>query len=464
MKESEVQEQFAKAIMHIGRKEYEPALRILDLVLLENSNFVPGWNERAALLAQLNAQFDAVVNYTMALNLNDKEGGIYVNRGVSLMALNQMDKAIGDFQKGLELNPAMPEAYNNTGIALRRMGLTEPAIKQFRKAIDYRHDYADAHLGLGMCLLELQQWDEGWKEFEWRWKCGQMVQHPMPYPVWHGEHSNGDALLICGEQGFGDVLHFARYAQVAKEQFGGEIYAEVRLPVARLMQGVQGVDRVIVLGEKRPEGIGYYINMVSLASAVGTEKGFMGPYLKADPHLVDYWAKLFAKIPEGVRVGLCWAGLNRTDQLVASAIDGRRSLHLSQFAPLAAIRGISWVSIQLGEPATQIKSPPTGMVIVDVSKELDDFYDTAAMIENLDLVITVDTSVVHLAAGLGKPTWMLGRFDGCWRWFGDRADSPWYPTLRQYRQPKDGDWESVLDAVTRDLQRFVANKRKLQAA
>jgi hypothetical protein len=155
--------------------------------------------------------------------------------------------------------------------------------------------------------------------------------------------------------------------------------------------------------------------------------------------------------------------MNRIEQPVASAIDARRSLVLAQFAPLAQVKGVTWYSLQLGEPALQIKNPPVGMPIVDVTRDFDDFHHTAGCIDNLDLVITVDTAMVHLAASMGKPTWMLSRFDGCWRWFGDQARSPWYPSLRQYRQPEEGNWEPVIDAITRDLQRFVVAKRK-QAA
>src|SRR5215831_8621294 len=240
MKEQEVQELFAKAITHKNRKEYEPALRLFDQLLLDNPNFVPGWNERASLLADVNAHFDAVVNYLMALQLSPEEAGLYTNRGVSFMSLSQFYKAEADFKKSLELNPVLPETHNNLGIMKRRVGLIEEAIEYYRKAIELKPDYADAHLGLAMSLLETQQFEEGWKEFEWRWLCGQMVRRPVPYPQWQGERCTDKGLLLLGEQGYGDILQFWRYAKFAKEQFGGKVYIEVRPVMARLMQGIEG--------------------------------------------------------------------------------------------------------------------------------------------------------------------------------------------------------------------------------
>ena len=463
MNQQELQDLFAKAIGHRSRNENDAALRAFDRLLLAEPNFTPGWNERAALLAKLNCHFDALLCYLMALQLNPEEAGIYTNRGVSFMGLLELEKAEADFKKSVELNPSLPENYNNLGIAKRRIGHVEEAIDYYRKAIEMKPDYADAHLGLAMSLLETQQFEEGWKEFEWRWDCGQMPRRQVPYPQWRGERLIDGGLLLLAEQGLGDVLQFCRYAKFAKERFGGKVYLECRPVLARLMQGIEGIDEVISMGMKLPGNIAYQIPLCSLPAVVGTEKGFMGPYIDADPDVSAHWAQLLRKTPAGVRVGLVWAGMNRIEQPVASAIDARRSLVLAQFAPLAQVKGVTWYSLQLGEPALQIKNPPIGMPIVDVTRDFDDFHHTAGCIDNLDLVITVDTAMVHLAASMGKPTWMLSRFDGCWRWFGDQARSPWYPSLRQYRQPEEGNWEPVIDAITRDLQRFVVAKRK-QAA
>jgi len=463
MNHQQIQELFSKAIAHRSRNENDQALRLFDSILIDEPSFTPGWNERAALLAKLNCHFDAILCYIMALQNNPEEAGLYTNRGVSFMAMCQFGRAEADFKKAAELNPSLPEIYNNLGILNRRIGHVEESIEHYRKAIVLRDDYADAHLGLAMSLLELQQFEEGWKEFEWRWECGQMPRRQVPYPQWQGERCPDKGLLLLGEQGLGDVIQFCRYAKFAKEKFGGKVYIEVRPVLARLMQGIEGIDEVVSMGMKLPSNIAYQIPLCSLPALVGTEKGFMGPYIDVDQHVSSHWRQLLQKIPSGVRVGLVWAGMNRVEQPVASAIDERRSLLLRQFAPLADVKGVTWVSLQLGEPAQQIKNPPSGMPIVDVTRDFDDLAHTAGCVDNLDLVITVDTAMVHLAAGMGKPTWMLGRFDGCWRWFGDQARSPWYPSLRQYRQPKEGDWESVIDAITRDLQRFVVAKRK-QAA
>jgi hypothetical protein len=178
------------------------------------------------------------------------------------------------------------------------------------------------------------------------------------------------------------------------------------------------------------------------------------PYLAADPTAAAAWRERLAALP-GLRVGLCWAGNPRPDQPSAYATDRRRSIPLARYAPLAQVAGAHFVSLQKGNPATQTATPPAGLRIHDWTHELTDFADTAALIEALDLVITVDTSVAHLAGALGKKVWILNRFDSCWRWLTERNDSPWYPTARLFRQPQPGDWDSVIREVVAALRDMV---------
>jgi len=170
------------------------------------------------------------------------------------------------------------------------------------------------------------------------------------------------------------------------------------------------------------------------------------PYLHAEPHRIDYWRRKLGTA-NGLRVGLVWAGSSREHNPQARAIDRRRSLSLSELAPLAAVGGIELFSLQKGAPAAQAAEPPAGMKLVDHTGAINDFSDTAALIANLDLVVSVDTSVAHLAGALGKPVWILSRFDGCWRWLLEREDSPWYPTARLFRQRQAGNWEPVIERV-----------------
>ena len=242
---------------------------------------------------------------------------------------------------------------------------------------------------------------------------------------------------------------------------------EVVQPLVRLLKGVDGVDGIVTLGEKPPSGIKACIAMLSVPRVVGTTIDSIPsnvPYLPYDKYRAGLWTDRLKALPDGLLVGLCWAGMNRDQDANASAIDGRRSMRLEQFAPLAALKGISWVSLQLGPPREQIRQHPPGMTIGDWGDDLYDFYDTAALVQCLDLVITVDTSVVHLAGGLGKPTWMLSRYDACWRWLMDRDDSPWYPTMRIFTQKQPYDWDGCIERMIMPLQALANQRRQRSAA
>jgi len=221
-----------------------------------------------------------------------------------------------------------------------------------------------------------------------------------------------------------------------------------------------------VFGEQVPQ-VDYGCPMMTAPRILGTTLENVPadvPYVHADKNRQALFEKEYAKLPfRGFRVGVCWGGHNRTGNPGASAIDRRRSTTLASFAPLAQVPGISWVSLQKGEPEGQVTRPPPGMTILHCMDDCDDFYDTAALMSTLDLVISVDTSVIHLSGALGIPTWMLGRYDGCWRWMGARMDSPWYPSLTHYRQPSPGDWDSVMHTVANDLRKLVQS-RKIRAA
>lgn len=454
---------FIKGLIKRGRTE--EALNGLDRILLSNPEYSPAWEERAGLLDKLGAYFDAVVNYDKAIALRPKDGGLYNNRASAYMSMSEYQLALRDFNKALEYIPQQGEVHSNIGSVYRRLGDEDTAIPHFRKAIELKPDYPDAHLGLSLSLLSKMEFDEGWREFEWRWKHDSMVPRGLKLPVWAGERASNpdDALLLCAEQGHGDALQFMRYARFVKEMWGGKLYIECKLPMARLAQRQQGVDKVLIPGEIMPSEVVTHICMLSVPPIVGTEKGFIGPYIKPDPSLIVYFAEEIKALPPGFRIGVCWAGMSREHHEIARQIDMRRSMTLDHFGLLARINGIVWVSLQKGPPAAQVKRPPPGMFIIDTTEKLDDFLDTAALIANCDLVISVDTAVVHVAAAMGKPTWLLSRFDGCWRWFGDRPDSPWYPTLKQYRQKVDMDWTHPIDAMARDLQRVVVEARRDEA-
>lgn len=437
------------------------ALNRLNAFLTEEPYVAPAWNERGAILSELGHPFDAMMNYDKAIALAPKSAAYFNNRGVAYLNMQLFQKAISDFSDAVYFNPQMPEPMNSLAVIMRKNGDVTKAIEWYRKAIEVRPDYADAHLGLSFALLEDQQFEEGWNEFEWRWKTGQMPARGLPYPVWEGQEAAraSDGLLIYAEQGFGDALQFMRYAAVVDELWGGQVYFEVKHPLTRITKTLKkdiyfSDFEVLTLGEKIPSNVTHCVALMSLPRYIKSIP-LSCPYLTADEHLTSLWKARVKQLPPGFLVGICWAGMNRKHDPILDATDKARSMRLADFAPLAEIRGISWVSLQQGTPSSEVFKPPAGMTILDPAEDLHDFYDTAALISNLDLVITVDTAVAHLAGALGKPVWMLSRKDGCWRWFGDRSDSPYYPSLRQFRQKELGAWEPVVLAVKQELEKCI---------
>lgn len=237
---------------------------------------------------------------------------------------------------------------------------------------------------------------------------------------------------------------------------GARIILEVQTPLVRLLSRLPGVMQIVAAGDRLPL-FDLHCPLLSLPLAFGTTLDTIPaatPYLSADSVLAASWQERLVGL-DGLRIGLVWAGLKRLNS-PAAAIDRRRSTALKALAPLGEVSGVNFVSLQKDEPAAQAADPPHGMMLHDFTNDLHDFEDTAAVIVNLDLVISVDTSVAHLAGALGKPVWLLNRFDTDWRWLLNRDDSPWYPTLRQFRQPRPGDWNSAICAARDALQRLMA--------
>jgi tetratricopeptide (TPR) repeat protein len=382
----------------------------------------------------------------------------YNNLGSALAEQGALEDAVGCYRKALCLRPDFPEAYNNLGTGLREQGQLNEAIACYRQAVELRPNYPDAHFSLGMALLARGDMAEGWAEYEWRWQTPQMRRgrHPFAKPQWRGEAAAGRTLLIHAEQGLGDTLQFCRYGPLASE-CGLRVIMEVEKPLVRLLGGLPGVDLVVGRGEKLPP-FDLHCPLLSMPLALGTTMATIPngeAYLHADAaQVAAFRTRLAATVHDGPRIGLVWAGSARLHSPALAAVDRRRSVAPDRLAPLVGLDGFHFVSLQKGGPAA-----PKDLPLTDFMGEMGDFADTAALIANLDLVISVDTAVAHLAAGLGKPVWLLERFDSCWRWLNGRRDSPWYPTVRLYRQLRPGDWDSVLSEVTRDLGGLAGDSR-----
>ena len=407
-------------------------------------DFVEAHYNLGVALAERGRPDEAAVCYRRTLELRPGFAEAHNNLGNLLRGQGRLDEAIACFRRTLDLRPDLPGGHISLGNALKEQGRLDEAVACYRRALDLQPDFAEGHYYLAMSLLARGEMAAGWEEFEWRWKTPAMIhaRRNFAQPQWRGEPAPGRTLLIHPEGGFGDTLQFCRYARLAAER-GLRVILEVPTPLVRLLQTLAEVDRVVAKGEDLP-AFDLHCPMLSLPLALKTTLETIPgttPYLRADPLQVASWqARMAAMENKGFRVGLVWAGNPRYEY------NRNRSLAPDVLAPLFGVPGTHFVSLQKDGPAA-----PAHLPLTDVMEEIKDFADTAALIANLDLVMSVDTAVVHLAAALGKPVWLLDRFDPDWRWLTGRRDSPWYPTLRIYRQQQPGDWVSVIADIARDL-------------
>ncbi len=404
---------------------------------------------RGNVLAELQRPEAALASYDRAIALQPEHADAYCNRGVVLARLQRPTDALASHDRAIALNPQHAEAYCNRGVVLTGLQRHAEALENYDRVIALRPDDAEAYWNRSHCLLALGQFDAGWRLFEWRKRLGRSSGHgAFPQPVWLGQDGlAGKTLFIHWEQGFGDTLQFCRYAALATAR-GARVVVSVQDPLRRVIATL-GPDIEVIGGCAAPGEFDWHCPMMSLPLAFGTTLETIPrvtPYLAADAAAVAAWRGRVAGLC-GLRVGVCWAGNARPDQPAAHAIDRRRSIGLARLAPLAEVAGVHLVSLQKGDAAGEAAGAQAGLALHDWTDALLDFADTAALIEALDLVITVDTAVAHLAGALGKRVWVLNRFDACWRWLLGRDDSPWYPTARLFRQPSPGDWDGVIAAV-----------------
>jgi tetratricopeptide (TPR) repeat protein len=431
----------------------EEAVASYDKAIALRPDDATAHNNRGAALWQLNRHEAALLSYDKAIELKPDYTEAYDNRGVALAELQRYEAALASHGKAIALKPHYAKAHSNRGIALADLQRYEDALASYDEAMMLDPDLANAPLNKSLCLLQLGRLEEGWKLYEWRKRRkGHATDRPYAQPLWLGQQDiAGKTLFIYWEQGLGDTLQFCRYASLLKRR-GANIVMSVQDPLRRLLGEMDSTIRVIG-GNQEPRDFDFHCPLMSLPLALGTTLETIPgqvPYLIVNPQRSASWRKRLAALP-GRKIGLVWAGTPLGDRPHGLAVVQRRSITLGQYAPLSGIPGLCLISLQKGEAAESARTPPDGMVLHDWTAELNDFADTAALVEALDLVISVDTSVAHLAGALGKPVWVLNRYDQCWRWLTARTDSPWYPTARLFRQKAPGNWNGVIDEVTRAL-------------
>jgi tetratricopeptide (TPR) repeat protein len=376
---------------------------------------------------------------------------------IALASLGRTEEAIAQLRDATDRDPSRAGTWANLGLLLKDDGRFKEALAAYDRALALTPDDAQIRVNRVVALLRAGKWAAAWPDYEWRLMLAEhAVRRPRLLPALSGMPDlTGHTILVEHEDGFGDTLHFARYLPLLAAR-GAHVIASVPAPLIRVMRTVPGIAALHRSGDAAPRH-DFYCPFFSLPRAFETTPDTIPapiPYLAADHGLASRWN---TRLPSGaVRVGLVWAGQARPTLPGFIVLDGRRSMALAELAPLLAVPDVVFISLQHGPEAAQARAPPPGVTLFDPMPGVTDFADTAAIIANLDLVISVDTSVVHLAGGMGKPVFLLDRYDHCWRWLSGRADSPWYPAMRIFRQSRIGDWAPVLREAAAALAEFTA--------
>jgi Flp pilus assembly protein TadD len=393
----------------------------------------------------------AVEVYRRALLL--KPGSAYTVYGLGYLFERQGDvaSAAESYRLVLKLDPRLVDAHLHLGIIHFLQGDLGKAVECFERVRELAPDNTEALTFLGHIHLLQGNFPLGWSEHEYRWSTGHFLRDRRKFfqPLWKGEPLEGLRILLHAEQGLGDTLQFVRYVPLVAAR-GANVVLEVQPRLHRLLAITPGAEEVIRRGEVLSE-VDWQCPLMSLPFALGTDLNSIPskiPYVHPDPVLAAAWAKRLAG--NSLRIGLVWGGSP------AFPHERWRSIPLELLAPMTAIEGATFYSLQMGPSASQVRQLGPRVHIVDLQDEQEDFADTAAIVANLGLVISIDTSVAHLAGAMGKPVWVLLHKSPDWRWLLDREDSPWYPTARLFRQSKLGDWQDVVARVEAELRELVA--------
>jgi len=400
------------------------------------------YNNLANALNQAGQTAEAIENYKKAVALRPDFAGALTNLANILQEKGDFDGALASLNRALALQPNNPSIYNSLGSTLGSQGRLDESIDALRRAIELRPDYHEARLNLAHAYLAKGDFASGLPLYESRARVGAPIDLRSPAPMWGGQELQGKRILLQTEQGLGDIIQFVRYVPMVREK-GGKPVMRVPKSLIELLRGQKEIEQVVGIDEPVPQADVQY-PLLSLPNLFQTRLETIPakvPYLSVDPALVEEFRKRID--PHAFNVGLNWAG--------KAVPDRRRSFPLSALAPLVEIEGVRFHSLQKGPPATEAFRPPFGMELSNLLAEFEDFAHTAALMANMDLIITCDTSVAHLAGAMGLQTWILLPFAADWRWLRNRNDSPWYPTARLFRQPKTGDWATVIAEVAEAL-------------
>ena len=455
----------AAADVALRKGDYAAAVEALIKVVPTKPDDVRLLSNLGGALKELGRFEDALPILHRAVLLDPRRHGAWSNLGAVCLELQRYEDAIAGFSNAIRLKEDHAPALAGLAVALRRRGLPRESLPFFDLALAASPGDVTCRVWRAMALLAAGDYLRGFAEYEWRFHEDQPLPNLPNAPRWKGEPLDGRILLVHGEAGLGDSLQFCRYVPMLRER-DCRVVVQVPPPLVRLFSRLPGVD-ASVSSDQHPPSYDLTCSIMSLPHVFRTTLDTVpcaDGYLVGDPAIVARWQE---RVDEDVarwrtrtgqrkrgplKVGLVWSGGKRPWNLQNTLTDNRRSMSLATLAPLAAADGdVLFYSLQIGAPQAEAADPPPGLHLVDHTDQIRDFDDTAGLIALLDLVIAVDTSTAHVAAALGRPVWLLSRYDQCWRWLPGRTDTPWYSSMRIYTQPAPFDWATPVARIAADL-------------
>ncbi len=453
---------FADAYADLGlilarQRRWEEAVEPFQQLIRLRPDRVEGYAHLGAVLRELNRLEESADRLRQAIRLSPEDTTLRSSLGLTLQQLGNLAEAEEHLRLALRWDPDFADAHNNLAITLAQMGRFPAAIEHYDRAIELQPDQPIFRRNRALAYLTIGDFLSGWADYEYRWQCPGFVERQRHYPAarWRGEPLEGKRILLYWEQGLGDTIQFARYGSIVKSLGASKVYLEVQPPLVRLLSRLEGVDRVVSAGDQ--------VELFDFQAPLGSVPGILQttpasipapvPYLSVEPERVAFWRSQLANFPE-FKVGIAWQGNPKQGG------DRLRSIPLIHFASIARLPGVRLFSLQKEFGLDQLRDLSDTLPIVDLGRRLDlsggAFLDTAAVMMSLDLVLTCDTAIAHLAGALGVPVWVALAAAADWRWLLDREDTPWYPTMRLFRQSKLKRWDDVFERVAdaiRDLRK-----------
>jgi tetratricopeptide (TPR) repeat protein len=438
--------EYANALRDAGL--FDHAVQVYREIVRIRPGNLAAWNNLGITLQDGGNPAGAIDAFTAALGVDPGNAVVMNNLGFARLECGDVRGAEEVLRRGIAIDSNIADLHNNLGNALREQGEHREAESAYRRAIALQPEFAQAHWNLAQTLLQCGDFEEGWSEYEWRWRRADFTSplRRFPQPQWRGEQIAGKTLLVHAEQGLGDALQFVRYVPLLAQQ-GIRVCLECHPELVRLFTSVEGVGAVSARGDALP-GFDVHVPMMSIPRLLHKALRCLPaevPYLGVPPEQEARWREALPVRPDHLRVGVAWSGSRHLRSLLS------RACPLDELLPVFATEGCAFYSLQKGITDQERTLLGDQYGIQDIGSQVNDFADTAAAMRSLDLIISIDTSVAHLAGALGLPVWVLLPVNADWRWLLARNDSPWYPTMRLFRQETPGSWTGVVRDVCNAL-------------